>query len=151
MLRVSFRYEIEKMENGENIRAFQLSSGTMEFTFITFVELWILESTLGEKNKIKINKVMGVGFLLAEGIYGFYGGYFDKPKDKVMIVSATNTPWDIDSAFKRPGRFDRVIFVEPPDKEARKVIFKLKLEGKPVENVDFNAFSQATELYSGAY
>ena len=74
----------------------------------------------------------------------------DSSKDKVMIVGATNTPWDIDSAFKRPGRFDRVIFVEPPDKEARKVIFKLKLEGKPVDDVDFNALSQATELYSGA-
>ena len=74
----------------------------------------------------------------------------DSLKDKVMVIGATNTPWDVDSAFKRPGRFDRVVFVEPPDNEARKVIFKLKLEGKPVCSVDFNILSQATELYSGA-
>lgn len=74
----------------------------------------------------------------------------DSSKDKVMIIGATNTPWDIDAAFKRPGRFDRVIFVEPPDKEARKVIFKLKLEGKPIDNVDYSILAQSTELYSGA-
>lgn len=74
----------------------------------------------------------------------------DSSKDKVMIIGATNTPWDIDSAFKRPGRFDRVIFVQPPDKEARKIIFNLKLEGKPVEYIDLDVLSQATELYSGA-
>lgn len=74
----------------------------------------------------------------------------DSSKDKVMIIGATNTPWDIDAAFKRPGRFDRVIFVEPPDKEARKVIFKLKLEGKPIDNIDYNILAQSTELYSGA-
>ncbi|EKQ58058.1 MULTISPECIES: AAA family ATPase [unclassified Clostridium] len=74
----------------------------------------------------------------------------DSSKDKVMIMGATNTPWDIDAAFKRPGRFDRVIFVEPPDKEARKVIFKLKLEGKPIEDIDYNVLAQGTELYSGA-
>lgn len=74
----------------------------------------------------------------------------DSSKDKVMIIGATNTPWDIDSAFKRPGRFDRVIFVEPPDKEARKAIFKLKLEGKPLDNIDYNILAQSTELYSGA-
>ena len=74
----------------------------------------------------------------------------DSSKDKVMIIGATNTPWDIDAAFKRPGRFDRVIFVEPPDKEARKVIFKLKLEGKPIDKIDYDILAKSTELYSGA-
>ncbi|KFX55329.1 hypothetical protein FDB15_12850 [Clostridium botulinum] len=54
----------------------ELSSLTPELAFITLVKLWILKSTSGEKNKI--NKAMALGFLLAEGIYGFHGGYFDQ-------------------------------------------------------------------------
>lgn len=76
LIKLSEIFEI--IENTKNIGKFKLSSGTPEFAFITLVELWILKSTLGEKTKIKINKAMGVGFLLAEGIYGFYGGYFDQ-------------------------------------------------------------------------
>ena len=41
----------------------------------------------------------------------------DTSTDEVLIMAATNTPWDIDSALKRPGRFDRLIFVAPPDKK----------------------------------
>ena len=71
--------------------------------------------------------------------------------DKLLVIGATNMPWDVDSAFKRPGRFDKLVFVGPPDKEARKVIFKLKLEGKPVENgLDFNILAEKTKHFSGA-
>jgi SpoVK/Ycf46/Vps4 family AAA+-type ATPase len=37
----------------------------------------------------------------------------------ILILGATNTPWYLDTAFRRPGRFDRVIFVSPPDTPAR--------------------------------
>ena len=39
--------------------------------------------------------------------------------DGVLVLGATNTPWNVDPAFRRPGRFDRIIFVPPPDQEAR--------------------------------
>lgn len=68
----------------------------------------------------------------------------------VLILGATNTPWHLDPAFRRPGRFDRIIFVPPPDQEAREAIFKLKLKGKPVENIDYLALSKQTLDYSGA-
>jgi len=74
----------------------------------------------------------------------------DSSTDKLLIIGATNMPWDVDSAFKRPGRFDKSVFVPPPDETARASVFTLKLEGRPVENVDCKLLAKATELYSGA-
>ena len=39
--------------------------------------------------------------------------------DGLLILGATNAPWHLDRAFRRPGRFDRILFVPPPDDEAR--------------------------------
>lgn len=74
----------------------------------------------------------------------------DTNTDKLLIIGATNMPWDVDSAFKRPGRFDKTIFIPPPDLKARQAIFKLKLADKPVGNIDYEVLSNKTELYSGA-
>jgi SpoVK/Ycf46/Vps4 family AAA+-type ATPase len=68
----------------------------------------------------------------------------------LLILGATNTPWDVDGALKRPGRFDKTIFVPPPDKRAREVIFRLKLKGKPIEEINYAYLASITELYSGA-
>ena len=54
----------------------------------------------------------------------------------ILVLGATNTPWHLDPAFRRPGRFDRIIFVAPPDEEARKEIFDLLLKDKPVEKIN---------------
>ncbi len=75
---------------------------------------------------------------------------FDGNNEGVLILGATNTPWHLDSAFRRPGRFDRIIFIPPPDAEARESIFKLKLKDKPIENIDYKALASKTEHYSGA-
>ncbi|MGE7999362.1 AAA family ATPase [Lysinibacillus sp. NPDC093190] len=74
----------------------------------------------------------------------------DTSTDEVLIMAATNTPWDIDSALKRPGRFDRLIFVAPPDKKAREQIFKLKLAGRYAEEIDVATLAAQTEFFSGA-
>jgi SpoVK/Ycf46/Vps4 family AAA+-type ATPase len=63
---------------------------------------------------------------------------------------ATNAPWHIDSAFRRPGRFDRVLFIPPPDASARAEILKLKLATKPVVAIDFAKLAEKTADYSGA-
>jgi SpoVK/Ycf46/Vps4 family AAA+-type ATPase len=68
----------------------------------------------------------------------------------ILIIGATNTPWHLDSAFRRPGRFDRIIFVPPPDDESKMEILKLKLEGKPVDKIDYKAVVKHTKDYSGA-
>ncbi len=68
----------------------------------------------------------------------------------LLILGATNMPWHLDTAFRRPGRFDRILFVPPPDQPARKAIYDLKLNGKPVDSVDTNKLAAKSPEYSGA-
>jgi AAA+ superfamily predicted ATPase len=70
--------------------------------------------------------------------------------DGVLILAATNAPWHLDNAFRRPGRFDRILFVPPPDQPARASIVKLMLAGKPSDGVDFDAIAKKTTDFSGA-
>lgn len=70
--------------------------------------------------------------------------------DGVLILAATNAPWHLDQAFRRPGRFDRIVFVPPPDQKARAEILRILLKGKPLENVDYEHLSRKTEKFSGA-
>ena len=68
----------------------------------------------------------------------------------VLILAATNAPWHLDPAFRRPGRFDRILFVPPPDESARAAILRLLLKGKPVGAIDFEALARKTDGFSGA-
>jgi SpoVK/Ycf46/Vps4 family AAA+-type ATPase len=68
----------------------------------------------------------------------------------LLILAATNAPWHLDNAFRRPGRFDRILFVPPPDREARASILRLMLAGKPADGVDFDAVAKKTDHFSGA-
>jgi len=69
----------------------------------------------------------------------------------VVVIAATNRPDIIDPALLRLGRFDRIIGLKSPDKEARKEIFKIHLEGKPLAaDVDLNLLAEKTESYVGA-
>jgi SpoVK/Ycf46/Vps4 family AAA+-type ATPase len=68
----------------------------------------------------------------------------------VLVLAATNAPWHLDPAFRRPGRFDRIIFVPPPDAGARAAILELLLRGKPTRDVDVEALAQRTDGLSGA-
>ncbi|MBI1367767.1 MAG: AAA family ATPase [Planctomycetes bacterium] len=68
----------------------------------------------------------------------------------VLVLGATNAPWHLDSAFRRPGRFDRVLFVPPPDGEARAAIVRLLLRDKPVDRIDYAQVGKKTEGFSGA-
>lgn len=74
----------------------------------------------------------------------------DNDNEGLLILGATNTPWHLDAAFRRPGRFDRIVFVPPPDETAREAILKLKLSGKPIDNIDYLSLANKTKEYSGA-
>lgn len=74
----------------------------------------------------------------------------DSDNDGILILGATNAPWYIDPAFRRPGRFDRIIFVAPPDNEARAEIYKIQLKEKPTESIDFKALAKKSKTFSGA-
>jgi len=67
----------------------------------------------------------------------------------VTILAATNAPWQVDPAFRRPGRFERLLFVPPPDAEARAAVLRLLCQGKPLDSIDYEVLSRKTEGYSG--
>jgi SpoVK/Ycf46/Vps4 family AAA+-type ATPase len=68
----------------------------------------------------------------------------------MLVLAATNAPWDVDDALKRPGRFDRVVFVSPPDTPARRRILELALEDRPQAVLDIDDLARRTALFSGA-
>ena len=70
--------------------------------------------------------------------------------DGVLILAATNAPWQMDPAFRRPGRFDRVVFVPPPDARARTEILRILMKGKPQRELDLRAVAKKTDGFSGA-
>ncbi|MEM4746023.1 MAG: AAA family ATPase, partial [Metallosphaera sp.] len=69
----------------------------------------------------------------------------------VIIVGSTNVPQTLDKALLRAGRFDKLIFIGPPTKQARVEILKVHCGGKPLaQDVDLNKIAEMTERYSGA-
>ncbi|MEM6431665.1 MAG: AAA family ATPase [Deinococcota bacterium] len=70
--------------------------------------------------------------------------------ENILIMAATNAPWDIDDAMLRPGRFDRRLFVPPPDETARRSILRLTLENRHADTIDTKRLAKLTPLFSGA-
>ncbi|MFJ4867331.1 ATP-binding protein [Streptomyces sp. NPDC088757] len=68
----------------------------------------------------------------------------------VFVLAATNVPWDVDIALRRPGRLDRTLLVLPPDATAREAILRYHLRERPIEAVDLGKLVKATEDFSGA-
>jgi SpoVK/Ycf46/Vps4 family AAA+-type ATPase len=74
----------------------------------------------------------------------------DGNNDGVFVLAATNAPWDIDAALRRPGRLDRTVLVLPPDTAARAAILEYHLRDRPIAGIDLKAVAVATEHFSGA-
>jgi len=97
----------------------------------------------------KRSKVQGAGrntvnALLSE-MDGFGGG------EGVFFLAATNHPWDVDTALRRPGRFDRLVFVPPPDRTARQALLRWRLQERPTDStLDIAQLAERTESFSGA-
>ena len=70
--------------------------------------------------------------------------------ENLMVLAATNSPWRVDNALRRPGRFDRVLFVPPPDAKAREAILNIHLRGLPVKSPDAAKLAARTDKFSGA-
>ena len=74
-----------------------------------------------------------------------------KQMNNVIVVGATNRPDVMDPAILRPGRFDKLIFIKPPDEEARAKIFEEYLEKVPkAPDLDFKLLASMTKNYTGA-
>jgi len=69
----------------------------------------------------------------------------------VFVLAATNHPWDVDAALRRPGRFDRMLLVLPPDLPAREAILRAQCRDRPLDgDVDATWIAARTDDYSGA-
>jgi SpoVK/Ycf46/Vps4 family AAA+-type ATPase len=75
---------------------------------------------------------------------------FGTENEGVFVLAATNHPWDVDSALRRPGRLDRTILVLPPDEPARVAILRFHLRERPLGEIDLEELAAATDLFSGA-
>ena len=74
----------------------------------------------------------------------------DAGKQNILIVAATNQPQLLDPALLRPGRMDVQVYVSPPDKEARKELFEMFLDERPLGEIDFNYIAEITPNYASA-
>jgi SpoVK/Ycf46/Vps4 family AAA+-type ATPase len=74
----------------------------------------------------------------------------ESSNEGIFVIGATNQPWDVDPALRRPGRFDRTMLLLPPDADARAAILRFHLQGRPMGSVDFDELARASEGLSGA-
>jgi cell division protease FtsH len=74
-----------------------------------------------------------------------------EPTEKVIVMAATNRPDVLDPALLRPGRFDRRVMIDPPDREGREEILKIHSKEKPfAEDVNLSVIAERTPGFSGA-
>jgi transitional endoplasmic reticulum ATPase len=71
--------------------------------------------------------------------------------DNILVLAATNEPWAIDPALRRPGRLKKLVFIPPPDIDARKSIFEIYLRKLPLDvDIDAKYLAEITQGFSGA-
>jgi SpoVK/Ycf46/Vps4 family AAA+-type ATPase len=75
---------------------------------------------------------------------------FGSENEGVFVLAATNHPWDVDPALRRPGRLDRLLLVLPPDLAAREAILGYHLRDRPVVGIDLAWLAKRTDGWSGA-
>lgn len=76
---------------------------------------------------------------------------FEKRENALLFIGATNEPWSIDGAVLRPGRLDRLIYVAPPDFQARLRILELNLKNVPLaDDIQLAEIARRAEGFSGA-
>ena len=71
-------------------------------------------------------------------------------REGVFVLAATNAPWDVDTALKRPGRLGATLLVPPPDLAAREAMFTEFMRGRPAERLDPAWLARQTDNFSGA-
>jgi transitional endoplasmic reticulum ATPase len=75
----------------------------------------------------------------------------ERMSEGVLVIAATNVPWELDPALRRAGRFSKQIYIPPPDAASRKQIFEIFLKDRPLSSdIDLARLAESTEGYSGA-
>ena len=111
-------------------------------TIIFFDEIDSIASRRGKDVSGVIDRIVNQLLTEMDGI---------EPLQRVTVIAATNRPDLLDPALLRPGRFDRLIYVPPPDKKARLEIFKVHTRRMPLaDDVDLEKLAEMTQGYTGA-
>ncbi|GAB4057939.1 tetratricopeptide repeat protein [Catellatospora paridis] len=101
---------------------------------------------LGHKrSQMKSSAMRTLGNQLLAELDGMEGA-----NEGVFVLAATNAPWDVDPALRRPGRLDRTVLVAPPDATARRSIIEYHLRQRPIAGIDLKKLAASTEQFSGA-
>jgi SpoVK/Ycf46/Vps4 family AAA+-type ATPase len=98
-----------------------------------------------KRSQLQSSAMRTLGNQLLAELDGMEGG-----NDGVFVLAATNAPWDVDQALRRPGRLDRTVFVAPPDAGARAAILEYHLRSRPIAGVQLKRLVAATDDFSGA-
>ncbi|WP_424887556.1 ATP-binding protein [Streptomyces sp. XH2] len=77
-------------------------------------------------------------------------GVDGQANEGLFVLAATNHPWDVDPALRRPGRLDRTVLVLPPDEPARESILRHHLKDRPIARIDLRKLVKRTDGFSGA-
>jgi len=133
-------------EAEKNIKKLFETAQKEKFSVIFFDEFESIASKRGSNSSVMPRIV---GELLSQ-----IQGFSDKEKENaLLLLAATNRPWDIDSAFLRSGRFSELLYIPLPDFESRKYVLLRKFKSKPVpieDDVDFEDVAQRTDGFNGA-
>ena len=127
-----------------NVRKLFLAARSERNAIIFFDEIEGFASSRDGDND-SMNRVVGELLTQMQGVTD------GDEENRILLIAATNRPWDIDSAFLRPGRFDERIYVPLPDFEARKVIITNAIWGVPGdESIDVDKLALQTDGFNGA-
>lgn len=101
---------------------------------------------LGRKRELtRYSSLTGVINAFLTEMDGLHGS-----NENILVIGATNVPWDVDNAFKRPGRFDTLFLVPPPDCTGREEILLKQMQNRPAAAIDYSYLANLTERFSGA-
>jgi len=130
-------------ESEKNIRALFDEAKQQEKAVIFFDEIEAYTSRNSDESVM--------ARVVSELLSQMQGISADGSESKILFIAATNCPWEVDSAFLRPGRFDEVICVDLPDREARKQVLHINLKGVPItDDIDYDYLAECTSGFNAA-
>lgn len=73
----------------------------------------------------------------------------EEKKEEILVIGATNAPWNVDNALKRSGRLGKFVYIAPPNQEMRAQLFKMYLTNLPTEKkIDFEKLAKTSEDFA---
>ncbi|KAL6508381.1 hypothetical protein OROHE_021923 [Orobanche hederae] len=129
-------------EDEKNIRALFTLAAKVSPTIIFVDEV---DSMLGQRSRVGEHEAMRK---IKNEFMTHWDGLLTKPGERILVLAATNRPFDLDEAIIR--RFERRIMVDLPSVENREKILRTVLSKEKVEHLDFKELAAMTEGYSGS-